>query len=125
MIKMARGQELDSAELAIFEENNMRFVNAHASVMIYGSKEVIAALSDYYNTSGDPRDPTSRDAYIALVQAMRHDSDAEDYGAFGSHVDNILISGLQRRQQVIKNNAAAFEGYGRNTGVPPSRPESG
>lgn len=111
MVKMARGEKLDDAEMAIYEQNNARHVNAHSNLVIHGSKEVIGALSDFYNTSGDFRDPVSRDAYIALVHAMRHDSEAEDYAAFGSHVDNILITGPGRRQAVIRSNPAFQPGH--------------
>ena len=109
VMKMAKDEELSNDELALFDANNARFVNAHANVVIYGSKEVIGALSNYYNTIGDFRDPASRDAYIALVHAMRHDSEAEDYSEFGAHVDNILISGPGRRQAMFRSNAALFQ----------------
>jgi hypothetical protein len=109
MYKMVMGQELDKEEMATFEENNARFVNAHSNLVIYGSKEVIGALSSFYDSGADPRNPASRQAYIALVKAMRHDSDAEDYEAFGTHVDNILITGPQRRQEVMAKNPAVFQ----------------
>ena len=102
MSKVISGQQLDDEELAAFEDINARVVNAHSNVVIYGSKEVIGALSDFYNTGGDPRrNPLALQAYIALIQAMRHDSDAEDYPAFGAHVDNILGSGPDRRRAMM------------------------
>ncbi|MGQ0659511.1 hypothetical protein [Sphingosinicella sp.] len=106
MQKLTTGQALASDELAAMEAANARFVTAHSAVLIYGSKEVVSALSHFYDTGGDPRKPASRDAYLALVRAMRRDSDAADYDAFDGHVDNILVTGPMKRQAAMTSIAA-------------------
>jgi hypothetical protein len=104
--KMTSGQTLDKEEMAAFAETNARFVTAHSSLVIYGSKEVVERLSEFYDTGGNPATPAGRDAFIDLIKAMRHDSDAEDYETFGVHVDNILVSGPQRRQAAMMKQAS-------------------
>lgn len=92
--KLATGQPLTESEMAAFQENRVSFINAHANIVVYGSRSVITALSGFYDVAaaakGDIQNPEMNAALIRLITAMRADSDAEDYPEFGAHVDNII-----------------------------------
>ncbi len=95
--KREKGEALDADEEKFADELHAKFANAHSNIAIYGSKEVIAALSTFYDSVPTGKADAIRNAYVALIRAMRKESDAEDYAAFDSHVDNILVTGPDRR----------------------------
>lgn len=90
------------------------FNNAHANIVTYGSPQVIARLSGYYDAlelaGFDATDPTANHALLALIGAMRNDSYAEDYDLFIDHADNIL--GLKAQVRANKAAKAQTAAYG-------------
>ena len=99
--KRGAGEGLNAEEEKFADEIHAGFSNAHANIAIYGSKEVIAALSHFYDLAPRGLTAEGRDAYVALIKAMRAESEAEDYAAFDSHVDNILVTGPERRAAAV------------------------
>jgi hypothetical protein len=107
--KLGAKQRLTPDEQQYIEEAQTQFVSAHSHVLIHGSEQVIAALSRFYDAQGlaERMTPEGRDAYVALLGAMRNDSEAHNYGDFDEHVDNILVSGPERRRQAMIEHSAA------------------
>jgi hypothetical protein len=82
-----------------------RFDHAHANLMIYGSKEVISALSQMYSFPDAELQADSKRAYIELLSAMRSDGFSDNYPEFASDVDNIMLDGpVERRQRMIQKH---------------------
>jgi len=105
MRKQVAGMPLTSDEINWVEEQNQRWNNVHSNLLIYGSRNVIAALSQFYDCMLLPPQNQAV-AYAALIEAMRADSDAESYPEFARHVDNILMSGPERRRMAVQQAAA-------------------
>lgn len=110
--KQAFGEPLSEKEQAWPEEQHQRFVNAHSNILIYGSRRVVTALSNFYDASTvvDPEHQTA--AFVELITAMREDSAAESYPEFSRHVDNILGAGPERRRRQMMEAAQMQQGHG-------------
>jgi hypothetical protein len=121
-MKFGSGQVLSPDELKYFEDANNQFVSAHSHVLIHGSKGVITALSNFYDaqSEGPAGVEKTKQAYVALLSAMRHDSAAKDYESFGTHVDNIIGSGPDRRREKLFRQIAEAQARGELPGAPGS-----
>jgi hypothetical protein len=97
VVKLDQELTLTDAELLLVEESSARFINAHSTLVIYAPKEVIGALSHFYDHGGELNTEEGKKAFIALIKAMRDESEADSYDDFGAHVDNILVSGQANR----------------------------
>lgn len=73
-------------------------------MLVYGSPEVIRALSSFYDTPDGTRDEEGREKFANLVRAMRKDGNIKDYENLARDVDNILLSGPERRREVIASD---------------------
>ena len=104
--KQLTGQPLTAEEIAWPEEQQQRFANAHANLLLYGSKRVVTALSDFYDASA-AGGPGGIAGFVELITAMRADSDAASYGDFARHVDNVLGTGPDRRRLAMQQAFAA------------------
>lgn len=100
------GAALEPEEEKFLDDIQAKFASAHSNIAIYGSKEVIAALSHFYDHAVEGMSPAATQAYVALITAMRRETDAEDYGSFDEHVDNILVNGPLRRGAAMMAAAA-------------------
>ncbi|MEL6528868.1 MAG: hypothetical protein AAFQ27_02845 [Pseudomonadota bacterium] len=98
------GRRAIAAQLAQIEQER-DYSSAHANIVTYGSKEVIARLSALYDcverAKGNPFEPSVNRALLDLIAAMRRDSFAQDYDEFIEHADNILGAGAQARAVAI------------------------
>jgi hypothetical protein len=107
--KMVAGLPLTEVEVAAINENRVAFINAHANILVYGSPQVVGALSKLYDegrAKGGLAHPDVNAAMIALITAMRYDSDAESYVGFGDHADNIVgAKADQRAAQVLQGQS--------------------
>lgn len=98
---------LTDAEMLMVEEATARFINAHSTLVIYAPEDVINALSHFYDHGGDLSTEAGKKAFIALIKAMRDESEADSYEAFSTHVDNILVSGQANRALALARKLVA------------------
>jgi hypothetical protein len=99
--KQMTGIELNSDDIAALDKNIIDFANAHSNIVVYGAPDVVTALSHFYDIASGAAgltDPRVNTALIDLIKAMRRDSEAQDYPAFGSHVDNIIGAKAENRK---------------------------
>jgi hypothetical protein len=124
--KMESGEAPDADEEKFQDELSAKFANAHANIAIYGSPEVIGALSAFYDSVPTGKADAIRDAYVALIRAMRRESDADNYEAFDAHVDNILVTGPDRRAAAAMGRAhpKPTVSYGLSFSSPGKAPEA-
>lgn len=98
-------ETLEQNEINLIMFLKERFDNAHARLMVYGSPEVIGALSKLYEIQDPNLTDSKKSAYIDLLNAMRVDSKSGKHAGFSSDVDNIMLSGPAERRQKLFEQA--------------------
>jgi hypothetical protein len=110
MAKFFANEPLDQGEVSLMMFLKERFDNAHARLMVYGSPEVISALSDLYSIQDPGLTDTKRVAYTKLLNTMRKDAKSGKHGGFDLDVDNIMLTGpLERRQKLFEQATKGLE----------------
>ena len=99
--RVFKGEILESVESAFFTDVIERFNRSHLQLMVFGSAQVITAISDFYENEEREMIGSKKEQYIQILTSMRSDGFAKDYSKFHEHVDNILISGPVGRRARI------------------------
>ena len=96
--RLLQGETLQGEEGMFVNNVIERFNEAHLNLMVYGSKDVIRAVSDHFETDAAPLTEESKAGYTHILTAMREDGFQKLYPELANDIDNILISGPVRRR---------------------------
>ena len=98
------GGTLLNDDARYFNDVIEEFNRTHLKLMVFGSPDVIEAVSDFYGDELQKMEGEKKQRYIAILHAMREDGFQKTYPKFDSQVDNILISGpLVRRSKLLNS----------------------
>ena len=101
MDRMFSGAALTDHEANYISNIKERMDHAHANLMIYGSENVISALSRLYSNLDPGLTDSKKQAYFDLLSAMRGDGFSNQYAGFENDMDNIMLSGPLARRQLL------------------------
>ncbi len=102
--QLLSGGTLIDEDAHFFNDVIEEFNRTHLKLMVFGSPDVIEAVSEFYGDEMQQMVGEKKQRYIAILHAMREDGFQKTYPKFDGQVDNILISGpLIRRSKLLKS----------------------
>lgn len=104
------GGMIDDPSAKKFGDVIERFNRAHMRLLVFGSKDVIRAVSEHYRIEAGSADPEKKKSYIAILKAMRSDGYQPLFEEFAEDVDNMLIEGPANRRARLADQLAKQRG---------------